>query len=63
LQFVRFDTGAGFARPLSELAAALRVDLQWIREHTRLGEIATLGDGKWVVTASADGSALTWDVT
>src|SRR6266568_2902978 len=27
LQFVRFDTGPGFAR-LSELAAALRVDLQ-----------------------------------
>jgi TIR domain len=43
LQFVRFDTGPGFAR-LSELAAALRVDLQWIREHTRLGEIATRWD-------------------
>jgi hypothetical protein len=41
LQFVRFDTGPGFARPLSDLAAALRIDLQWIREHTRLGEIAT----------------------
>jgi TIR domain len=26
LQFVRFDTGPGFARPLSDLAAALRVD-------------------------------------
>jgi TIR domain-containing protein len=44
LQFVRFDSGPGFARPLSELAAALRVDLQWIREHTRLGEIATRWD-------------------
>src|SRR5215472_2407760 len=41
LQFVRFDSGTGFARPLSQLAEALRVDLQWIREHTRLGEIAT----------------------
>lgn len=39
LQFVRFDRG--FARPLSELAAALRVDLQWIREHTRLEELAS----------------------
>jgi hypothetical protein len=41
LQFVRFDTGMGFARPLSQLGEALRVDLQWVREHTRLGEIAT----------------------
>src|SRR6478736_3318332 len=40
LQFVRFDGGAGFARPLSQLAEALRVDLDWIREHTRLGEMA-----------------------
>src|SRR5215510_4815082 len=44
LQFVSFDSGAGFARPLSQLAEALRVDLQWIREHTRLGEIATRWD-------------------
>jgi hypothetical protein len=28
-------------RPLRELADALRVDLQWIREHTRYGEFAT----------------------
>ena len=41
LQFVRFDSGTGFARPLSQLAEALRQDLDWIREHTRLGEIAT----------------------
>ena len=40
LQFVRFDTGPGLARPLSQLATALRRDLGWIREHTRLGEIA-----------------------
>jgi formylglycine-generating enzyme required for sulfatase activity len=46
LQFVRFDAGPGFARPLSDLAAALRVDLQWIREHTRLGELATRWDGR-----------------
>src|SRR6516162_2770090 len=32
LQFVRFDSGLGFARSLSELAAALRVNLTWIRE-------------------------------
>jgi WD40 repeat protein len=46
LQFVRFDSDAGFARPLSRLAEALRVDLQWIREHTRLGEIATRWDSR-----------------
>src|SRR6516225_595321 len=44
LQFVRFDSGTGFARPLSQLAEALRVDLQWVREHTRLGEMATRWD-------------------
>jgi hypothetical protein len=46
LQFVRFDSGAGFARPLSQLAEALRVDLDWIREHTRLGELARRWDGR-----------------
>src|SRR6266550_1590181 len=40
LQFVRFDTGRGITRPLAELAEALRQDLDWIREHTRLGELA-----------------------
>jgi len=39
LQFVRFDN-RGLARPLAELADALRLDLDWIREHTRLGELA-----------------------
>src|SRR5262249_21823356 len=40
LQFVRFDTGRGVTRPLTELAEALRRDLDWVREHTRLGELA-----------------------
>src|SRR5712691_6738433 len=40
LQFVRFDTGRGLNRPLTELAEALRLDLDWIREHTRLGELS-----------------------
>jgi hypothetical protein len=40
-QFVRFDSGRGFARPLGQLAEALRQDLDWIREHTRMGELAT----------------------
>jgi TIR domain len=46
LQFIRFDSAQGFSRPLSELAAALRVDLDWIREHTRLGELAMRWDGR-----------------
>src|SRR6516162_4613094 len=41
LQFVRFDTAPGMTRPLRELTEALRVDLDWIREHTRLAELAT----------------------
>jgi hypothetical protein len=42
LQFIRFDSGARVTpKPLGELAEALRRDLEWIREHTRLGELAT----------------------
>ena len=48
LQFVRFDSGRGVTRPLAELADALRQDLNWIREHTRLGEIATRWDRRGV---------------
>ena len=46
LQFVRFDTGRGITRPLAELAEALRQDLDWIREHTRLGELARRWDAR-----------------
>jgi formylglycine-generating enzyme required for sulfatase activity len=42
-QFVHFDSGLGVNRPLAQLAEALRLDLDWIREHTRLGELA----GRW----------------
>jgi hypothetical protein len=41
LQLIRFDAAPGMMRPLRELAEALRIDLDWIREHTRLGEHAT----------------------
>src|ERR1043166_1797305 len=40
LQFVRFDTGRSLTRSIAELAEALRTDLGWIREHTRIGELA-----------------------
>jgi TIR domain len=42
-QFIRFDAGPGITRPLSQLAEALRRNLDWIREHTRIGELA----GRW----------------
>jgi hypothetical protein len=40
LNYIFFCEGQSFARPLSELATALRQDVEWIREHTRLGEAA-----------------------
>jgi formylglycine-generating enzyme required for sulfatase activity len=40
-QFIRFDAGPTITRPLRELAQALRYNIDWIREHTRLGELAT----------------------
>src|SRR5262249_31043344 len=46
LQFIRFDTAPGMMRPLRELAEALRIDLGWVREHTRLGELATRWQGR-----------------
>jgi formylglycine-generating enzyme required for sulfatase activity len=40
LQFIRFDVGFGITRPLTELADALRQDIDWIREHTRIADLA-----------------------
>ena len=41
LNYIFFREGQSFARPLRELAAALRQDVEWIRDHTRLSEAAT----------------------
>lgn len=43
-----FFSGAGhsFASGLSQLATALRTDIGWIREHTRLGELAARWDAR-----------------
>jgi hypothetical protein len=41
LNYIFFREGQSFARPLRELADALRQDVEWIREHTRLSEAAT----------------------
>jgi hypothetical protein len=40
LNYVFFHQGQSFARPLRELVTALRQDVEWIREHTRLTEAA-----------------------
>jgi WD40 repeat protein len=57
LQFIRFDTGRGVTRPLAELADALRLDLDWIREHTRLGELAA----RWQTRGKPDSLLLRGD--
>jgi hypothetical protein len=40
LNYIYFSAGHSFTRSLGELGESLRVDLDWIREHTRLGELA-----------------------
>lgn len=45
LNYIFFSgEGRTFAAGLSELAAALRTDISWIREHTRLAELS----GRWM---------------
>lgn len=44
LNYLFFDGSHSFMRSLAELADALRLDWDWIREHTRLGELAA----RWV---------------
>jgi hypothetical protein len=44
LNFVSFVSGESFARALGRLTDSLRVDLPWIREHTRIGELAA----RWI---------------
>jgi hypothetical protein len=41
LNYIYFTEGDSFSRSLGDLAKALRIDLDWIREHTRLNELAT----------------------
>ena len=52
-QYVFFREGQSFARPLAELATALRQDVAWIREHTRLGEAAA----RWQARTRISGGA------
>lgn len=40
LNYIHFTVGHSFARSLGQLANAIGLDIDWIREHTRLGELA-----------------------
>jgi hypothetical protein len=40
LNYIYFSEGHSYSKGLSELAEALRINLEWVREHTRLGELA-----------------------
>lgn len=44
LNYIFFDAPHSFAPSLGKLAIALRTDLEWLREHTRLGERAAEWD-------------------
>src|SRR4051794_17397652 len=53
LNYIFFREGQSFARPLRELADALRQDVEWIREHTRLSEAAA----RWQARDRGTGAA------
>jgi WD40 repeat protein len=53
LNYIFFREGQSFARPLRELAATLRQDVEWIREHTRLSEAAA----RWQARGRGTGAA------
>ena len=46
LNFTFFNEGTSFPASLRTLASALRVDVDWIREHTRLGALARRWDAR-----------------
>ncbi len=54
LQYIGFQGGISFARALTDLDAALRQDVAWIREHTRLGEAAARWHAKVRVSGAGD---------
>jgi hypothetical protein len=65
LNYIFFSRGHGFGAPLRDLATALRTDLTWVREHTRLGGLGA----RWREHSASDelllrgselGAAKTW---
>ena len=58
LNYIFFSgEGRTFAAGLSELAAAVRTDIGWIREHTRLAELS----GRWAARGRPAGMLLRGD--
>jgi hypothetical protein len=53
LNYIFFREGQSFTRPLRELAEALRQNVEWIREHTRLSEAAA----RWQARDRGTGAA------
>lgn len=57
LNYTFFSGKQSYASGLRELSAALRVDHQWIREHTRLGALAT----RWLARGKSEALLLRGD--
>ncbi|MEQ1490182.1 MAG: TIR domain-containing protein [Terricaulis sp.] len=54
LNYIFFGEGRSYSQSLGDLAKALRVDVVWIREHTRLGELAV----RWMARDRSDALVL-----
>src|SRR5262249_47662921 len=46
LNYIFFDRPLAFIPSLKTLAEALRTDIEWVREHTRIGEAALRWDAR-----------------
>jgi CHASE2 domain-containing sensor protein len=46
LNYIFFDRALSFGASLEALATALRTDVEWVREHTRIGEAALRWDAR-----------------
>lgn len=53
LQYIFFREGQSLLKPLAEPAKTLRQDVEWIREHTRLTDVAL----RWDARSRAGGDA------
>jgi hypothetical protein len=54
LNYIFFQEGQSSLKPLAELATALRQDVEWIREHTRLTETALRWEARSLQGGDAD---------
>ena len=50
LNYIFFDGRQSFSRALKQLSSALTIDAAWIREHTRIGELAE----RWIQRGRPD---------